>query len=234
VTFAAPAVPCWRVAPPVAVHAYDAMGTAAGRHTAAGIEYRAAAGRPWLPEPGLPRSARSAALTALSAFTMPAPHSLPSLGQAHSPLDGSAFGKIGAPAGCGKTTALDFDPRDQLRRGEIRVDRTHSEPRYRTRWAPQNSFPSWDWFGSCKCCRLGTVKPVFVVVSMDLRHAPDEFTQLPARCGNAYLCTQTAVSNLGADVAQSATASNPVQLPGASTGPACVAGRGHDQHSHCR
>lgn len=41
---------------------------------------------------------RCAALTALNAFTMPAPHWLPSFGQAHSPLLGSVVGQVGTPA----------------------------------------------------------------------------------------------------------------------------------------
>jgi hypothetical protein len=42
-----------------------------------------------------------AALTAPSALTMPAPHWLLSLGQAHSPLLGSTFGQTGTAAGAG-------------------------------------------------------------------------------------------------------------------------------------
>src|SRR5579862_7312372 len=40
---------------------------------------------------------RCAALTALNAFTMPAPHWLPSLGHTHSPLVGSVLGQVGTP-----------------------------------------------------------------------------------------------------------------------------------------
>jgi len=47
-----------------------------------------------------------AASTALSALTMPAPHSLPSLGQAHSPEPVLAE-QTGTPAGCGKGLELD-------------------------------------------------------------------------------------------------------------------------------
>jgi hypothetical protein len=47
----------------------------------------------------------SAALTALNAFTMPAPHWLCT--QAHSPAEESA-GHWGSPAGCGNRLALDF------------------------------------------------------------------------------------------------------------------------------
>ena len=48
-----------------------------------------------------------AAFTALNAFTMPAPHWLPSFGQTHSPLELSVVGQVGTPAApAGKAVAL--------------------------------------------------------------------------------------------------------------------------------
>ena len=52
----------------------------------------------------------NAALTALNALTMPAPHWLPLLGQAHSPVPatGSTAGHTGMLAGAGNGVALDL------------------------------------------------------------------------------------------------------------------------------
>src|SRR5258708_8198407 len=49
-----------------------------------------------------------AALTALSALTIPAPHWVPSFGQAHSPLFASLAGHTGRPVGWGNRVALDL------------------------------------------------------------------------------------------------------------------------------
>src|SRR5450631_598583 len=93
------------VTPPVAAHAYEAI---VRPQEAALPDASSTAVLPAAVDAGTTTAAigRSAAFTACSAFTMPAPHSLPSVGQAHSPVAASAFGQTGRPAGCGKALAL--------------------------------------------------------------------------------------------------------------------------------
>ncbi len=99
------AVAAWIATPPLATQEYAAM---LRPHAATLPEASSTMAPPPLPAGNATAAmGRCAASTARNAFTMPAPHSLPSLGHAHSPLDGSVFGHTGSPAGCGNATALD-------------------------------------------------------------------------------------------------------------------------------
>src|SRR5882724_3374869 len=128
---------------------------------------------------------RCAALTAANALTMPAPHWLPSLAQRHSiplPLLSTA-GQAGTPAGCGKAVELDF-----IREINCAGVRLALTPRIRAAipetMGAEKLVPRLGLLWSVYVLATGVVRPVLVVVSMDLRHA-EVFTQLPAGAATA-------------------------------------------------
>src|SRR5579863_6764047 len=95
------------VTPRPAFHAYDTM---LRPQDAALPEASSVAEFPFAVAAGNATAAigRSAESTACSALTMPAPHSLPLLGQAHSLEPLASDGQTGKPVGCGNGEALDL------------------------------------------------------------------------------------------------------------------------------
>ncbi len=167
----------------------------------------------------------SAALTALSALTMPAPH-WPCT-QAHSPEPSAAVaGHCGSPAGCGNAVALDSMRAISCERRQIRVDRAHQRGDSRD-----------DGCGKAGAEIVRSVHHVRVAVAA--RHRQPEIDgrvdgpqaggrergdAIARRRADAHLGPQAAVSHLGAYIAQ----------PRHREHAAAIAGRVHRRRSHCR
>ena len=147
-----------------------------------------------------------AACTACSASTMPAPHWLPSFGQAHSPLV-RIVGRTGRHAGrTGRkgTVVLAFRRAFSCAGREVVVDRAHQRRRFPRRSARKNSCLDSDSFRSCSRWRPGTVVPeIGGRVDRSQARRRSLLMQLPAGADNAHLRSETAVAHLGADIAQS-------------------------------
>jgi hypothetical protein len=123
---------------------------------------------------------RCAAVTAASAFTMPAPHSPPLVGHAHSPLPSLATaGHTGRPVGCGKLTALAsiraINCAGVRLALTVRMSAAIPDTIGAEKLVPRLTLVSFVYV-----LVLGTVNPVLLVVSMDFRQGPEEFTQFPA------------------------------------------------------